>query len=154
MARTRINPLLVKLHRSYTVEETSRLLNVHRNTVRAWLKSGLPVIDTSRPALIQGKVLRAFLEARRVGAKRPSPPGTMYCLKCRGPRSPALGMVDFIPREARAGNLQALCETCGTTMHRRARQSLLSTILPGLEVLIAEAPLRIAECPRPSLKCA
>src|SRR5918997_1699111 len=125
MARTRINPLLVKLHRSYTVEETSRLLNVHRNTVRAWLKSGLPVIDTSRPALIQGKVLRAFLESRRVRAKCPCPPGTLYCLKCRAPRLPALGMVDFIPREAGAGNLQALCEPCGTGMHRRARQSLI-----------------------------
>jgi excisionase family DNA binding protein len=146
VSRTRLNPRLAKLHRSYTVEEVARLYGLHRNTVRAWLKGGgLAAIDGGRPVLVQGKTLRGFLEARRTGAKRPCSPGTLYCLRCRQPRQPALGMVDFIARPAGAGNLRALCETCGAPMNRRARWSTVSEVLPGIEVRVMGDPPRIAE---------
>jgi excisionase family DNA binding protein len=152
VSRTRLNPRLAKLHRSYTVEEVARLYKRHRNTVRTWLKTGgLRAIDGGKPALIQGRVLRAFLEARRVADKRPCPPGFLYCFKCRQPRQPALGMADFIPRPAGAGNLRALCEDCGTTMNRRARWCAVGAVLPGIEVRVMQAPPRIAECASPSL---
>ena len=35
---TRLNPRRVKLHRNYTVGEAAMLLDVHKNTVRSWLK--------------------------------------------------------------------------------------------------------------------
>jgi hypothetical protein len=153
VSRTRLNPRLAKLHRSYTVEEVARLFGIHRNTVRAWLKcGGLQAIDSCRPALTQGKVLRAFLTSRRAAAKRPCPPGTLYCMRCRQPRRPALGMADFTPKGDGAGNLCAICEACGATMHRRARWSAVSVVLPEIEVRFAQGPQRIAECSDPSLK--
>lgn len=152
MSRTRLNPRLAKLHRTYTVEEVARLYGVHRNTVRAWLKGeGLRAIDDCRPALIQGKVLRAFLTARRAAGKCPCPPGTLYCMRCRQPRQPALGMADFTPIGERGGNLCAICEACGATMHRRARWSAVSLVLPEIEVRVAQRPRRIAGCSDPSL---
>lgn len=154
MSRTSVDPRRAKLHRSYTVEETSRLFAVHRNTVRAWLKAGLPTIDDGKPALVRGADLRRFLEARRKAARRPCAPGTLYCFGCRASRAPALGMADFIARDGGAGNLRALCETCGTTMHRRARRDDLGVILPGIAVRIMGAQGRIAEWPLPSLNCA
>jgi hypothetical protein len=153
LSRTRFNPRLVKLHRSYTVEEVARLYGIHRNTVRAWMKGGGPeTIDDGRPALIQGKVLRAFLAARRAAGKHPCPPGTLYCMRCRQPRRPALGMADFTPKGDGAGNLCAICEVCGATMYRRARWSAVSLVLPEIEVRVAQRPQRIAECSDPSLK--
>jgi hypothetical protein len=154
VSRTRVDQRRAKLHRSYTVEETSRLFAVHRNTVRAWLKAGLSTIDDAKPALIRGADLRRFLDARRQAARRPCPPGTLYCFSCRASRAPALGMADFIARDGGAGNLRAVCETCGTTMHRRARQDALSIILPGIAVRVMGAQGRIAEWPQPSLNCA
>lgn len=154
MSRTRIDPRRAKLHRSYTVEESARLFAVHRNTVRAWLKAGLYTIDDAKPALIRGADLRRFLGARRKAARRPCAPGTLYCFRCRASRSPALGMADFIARDSGAGNLRALCEACGTTMHRRARQDALGVILPGISVRVMGAEGRIAECPQPSPNCA
>ncbi len=154
MSRTRLNPRLAKLHRSYTVEEIGRLFGVHRNTVRAWLKAGLQAIDGRRPALILGKALRAFLETRLAAAKRPCPPGALYCFKCRIPRVPVPGSAVFQAREAGAGNLRARCATCDTWMFQRARQSRLGSILPGFAVLFVKAPLRITECPPPSVNCA
>lgn len=143
MRRSRPNPRRAKIHYSYSIDEIARLYRVHKNTVRAWLKAGLPALDSGRPVLVQGSELRGFLEHRRTHAKRPCSPGTLYCLKCREPRRPALAMVDFITITATGGNLRALCETCGTMMHRRARSDALAAIMPGIDVRIVEAPPRI-----------
>ena len=88
----RIDPRRNQLPRKSPVETAARLFGVHRNTVRSWQKAGLAAIDTVKPALIRGVTLRTFLESRRKAARRPCPPGTLYCFKCRAARAPALGM--------------------------------------------------------------
>jgi len=153
MASRRVNPYLVKLHRSYTATELAALLNVHKNTVRQWQREGLKPIDSSRPALFHGKAIRTFLAARNAIRKRPCPPGTFYCFRCREPRPPALGMVDYVELKPGTGNLRALCETCTTIMHRRTRRSALTAAMPGIAVQIREAPLRLSGSPVPSLNC-
>jgi excisionase family DNA binding protein len=149
----RINPRLIKIHRAYSVEEAARALGAHKNSVRGWIKKGLPLVDGGRPVLILGQELRAFLERRRTAGKRPCPPGTIFCLKCREPRGPALGMVEYVARNAATGDLTALCETCGTMMFRRARHSDVAAIMPGSDVQIREAGARLLERASPSLNC-
>lgn len=153
MPARRINPRLIKLHRPYSIEEAARALNAHKNTVRGWIKDGLPVADKSRPVLILGHELRSFLERRRKAGKRPCPPGSIYCFKCREPRRPALGMVEYVPRNAITGDLIGLCDACETTMYRRARCADVAAIMPGIDVQIREAQMRIIECAPPSLTC-
>jgi len=153
MSGKRINPGLIKLHRSYTVEEVALRLGVHKHTVRNWIKAGAPTADKSRPLVMHGMELRGWLQQRRKNAKRPCPPGTIYCLKCREPRAPALGMVEYQPFNSVSGNLKALCMECGTMMHRRARKDKIPTIMPNLDVQTEEAPPSIKEWAAPSLNC-
>jgi hypothetical protein len=49
-----------------TVEEVASLSGTHKNTVREWVKAGLPTCDDKRPMLILGHDLATFLQARRV----------------------------------------------------------------------------------------
>lgn len=153
MSARRINPRLIKIHRAYSADEAARALGVHKNSVRGWMKKGLPIVGGGRPVLILGHELRAFLEGRRKAGKRPCPPGTIYCLKCREPRGPALGMVEYVARNAATGDLTALCETCGTMMFRRARCADIGTIMPGIAVQNREAGTRLLERASPSLNC-
>jgi hypothetical protein len=153
MAARRVNPYVVKLHWSYSVPELAARLGVHKNTVRHWQRQGLVPIDASRPVLFQGAVVRAFLVARNASRKRPCSPGKLYCFHCREPRPPALEMVEYIAVTAVTGNLRAICAACGTRMHRRARQASLPAIMPGLDVQITQAPLRLKGRPPPSLNC-
>lgn len=55
----RVNPNLVKIHRSYTARELADCLGVHKNTVRHWQRKGLTPIDARRPYLFKGAVVRA-----------------------------------------------------------------------------------------------
>ncbi|MGE0153129.1 MAG: helix-turn-helix domain-containing protein [Reyranellaceae bacterium] len=114
------NPRLAKLHCSYTVEEAARALDTHKNTIRTWLKAGLASVAGSWPVLIRGADLRDFLSRRRASAKRPCPPGHLYCLRCREPRKPDAALVEYLPAQAGAGNIRAVCPCCTTLMHRRA----------------------------------
>lgn len=146
----RINPRRAKLHWSYTVNELADRLDVHKHTVRGWLKKGLPAIDGAKPTLILGSDFQAWWGTQRKAAKRPCQPGQIYCFKCREPKTPALGMVEYAATNAATGNLKAICETCGTMMHRRTRLADIAAKMPGLDVQIALAPSSIVERAHPS----
>lgn len=153
MAARRVNPCAVKLHRSYSVPELAACFGVHKNTVRHWQSNGLTPLDCKRPVLFQGATIRAFLTKRNASRKCPCPPGTLYCFKCRAARPAALGMVDYVSINAVSGNVRAICATCETVMHRRARMAALASILPGCEVQFVQAPPRLKGRPSPSLNC-
>ena len=76
----------VKVLRSYTIDEVARTLEVHRNTVRHWIKAGLPIIDDKRPILMLGSDLADFLSRQRDARRQPCQAGQMFCLKCRKPQ--------------------------------------------------------------------
>ena len=147
MGRRRFNPRRVKINRNYTVEEVARLLQAHKNTVRSWLKEGLPVIDRQRPALILGRDLQAFLDSRRKQLKQTCRPGEMYCLKCRTPRTPAGGMVDYVPMTANSGNLRGICPDCHTLIHRRVGLAKSEEIRGSLDVTVPHADPHIRREP-------
>ena len=152
MAARRINPRAVKLHRSYSVPELAACFGVHKNTVRHWQRDGLVALE-GRPIVFPGETVRAFLTKRNAARKRPCPPGTIYCFRCRQPRAPAGRMVDYVPISPVSGNVRAICETCDTIMHRRAQKALVATIMPGCDVQIVQAPPRLRGRPFPSLNC-
>ena len=82
----RVNGRRIKMHRTYSIEELARCLRIHKTTVRRWLKGGLSTIDTRRPALVDGTVLRIFLDAKRKRRRQRCGRGELFCLRCRCPR--------------------------------------------------------------------
>ncbi|MGC1269072.1 MAG: helix-turn-helix domain-containing protein [Croceibacterium sp.] len=154
MPAPRANHRRVKLHRIYSAVELAACCGVHKNTVRHWQANGLEPVSTGRPTLFDGATVRAFLAKRNASRKRPCPPGTLYCFKCRQPRAPAMGMIEATSLNATTGNLIAMCETCGTMMHRRTRLAAIPAIMPNLTVQIMEAGPRLSERTKPSLNCA
>jgi hypothetical protein len=153
MPARRVNPYLVKRTRSYTTSELAARLGVHKNTVRLWKCDGLEAIDDSRPTMFHGEAVRMFLIQRNTRRKRPCPPGTLYCFRCREARQPVPRTVEYLESKPGTGNLRALCETCDTVMHRGIRRSALATVMPGISVQIREAPLRLSGGPGPPLNC-
>jgi hypothetical protein len=149
----RFNPRRVKVHRSYTVGEVARILEAHKNTVRAWLRDGLKPIDQRRPVLIQGGQLASYVDARRKRRRQPCGPGEFYCFRCRLPKAAADDTADYMPVTPRSGNLMARCSDCGTRMYRRVALRKLRAVAGDLQVHLPQAQQRIVEGADPSLNC-
>lgn len=153
MARRRVNPNIVKLNRTYDASQLAACCDVHKNTVLNWRKAGLEPIDSSKPIVFHGSMVREFLRKRSAERKQPCGPGKLYCLRCRAPRKPALKFVEYVPLTARSGNLRAFCGTCEAVMHRKVRRVDLAENMPGLDVQFWERSLRLTGNPSPSLNC-
>lgn len=136
MANRRVDPRRIKIHFAYSIEEAASALGTHKNTIRAWIKRGLPIADERRPIVISGAEIRAFLDARRSAGKRPLGPGEFFCFRCRSPKSPAGRMADFIGSQAGLGTLCGLCPDCETIVYRRASLAKLSIASANLDVKI------------------
>lgn len=151
MSKRHPNPRLAKIHRNYTVEEAARLFDVHRNTVREWIKRGLPICDSKKPMLILGKDLAEFLQARRTKNKQTCQPGEMYCVRCRAPKAPAGDMAEYIPVTESLGNLIAICPDCEAFMNRRVRLAKLAQIRGQLDITMPQALQHINKRHQPSV---
>ena len=134
---------------SYTVEEVARQLGTHKNTVRAWVKAGLPTSDGKRPMLILGVDLAAYLQARRKKNKRPCQPGEIYCVRCRAPKQPAGDMAEYQSITEQLGNLEGICPDCDLMIYRRASMAKLAEIRGKLDISFTEAQRRVidSDCP-------
>ena len=150
MRKRRPNYRLAKIHRSYTVEEVAGLFGTHKNTVRAWVKAGLPTCDSKRPLLILGTDLAAYLMARMTKNKRPCKPGEIYCVRCRAPKLPAGDMAEYQPITTSLGNLIGICPVCDAMIFRRASLAKLPLIRGQLDITVMEVRRGLSESHSPT----
>lgn len=139
-----------KINRNYTVEEVAVLYDVHKVTVRAWIKAGLPTLHEMRPMLILGGDLAAFHQARRTKNKQKCKPGEMYCIRCRAPKVPD-GEVEYQPKTATLGNLVGICQDCYTIMNRRVSLAKLEQVRGQMDITIPQALQHIVESKQPTV---
>jgi len=139
MAR-KLNRRSFSTHRAYTVSEIADRLNVHRQTVLRWIKAGdLQPVDETRPILVEGTTLKAYL-ATRQPKKQKCGADEWFCMKCRTPRKAAFGEAEIITANRVTCNVRALCEQCATLMHRRFSHADLATLAACMTIT---APQRL-----------
>ena len=144
----------IKSKYSYTVEEAARALDLHRNTVRNWVRrGGLPAMTELRPHLLLGSVLIEYLKSRRLALKRTCGLGELYCLKCRAPRKPVSELIEHIPMASGRTRIVAICSTCETLMHRFVANRNLEASLCRFGVQPEPAHGSLTDTRYPSLNC-
>ena len=146
-----LNPNKAKIHRNYTVEEVAELFSVHKNTVRGWIKSGLPVCDDRKPMLILGADLRLFIRDKKAKRKQKCKPWELFCVRCRKPQTPAGGMVEYEAQTATKGRLIALCPDCSGVMNKFSSMNAIEALKPKLEVTLPRALNNINKIDNPLL---
>jgi excisionase family DNA binding protein len=129
----------IKSRWNYTVAEVAALLGVARNTVRKWIKDGLPLATDRRPFLIRGCDLKAFLDRRVVSRKQPLGPGQIFCVACRAPKRPAGDMADYAARGPNCGTLIGICPDCHRVIRRVVSWAALDFTAAGLDLSIRRA---------------
>ncbi len=145
MGKRHPNHRLVKIHRSYTVNEIANLLGMHKNTVRNWVKDGLDTIDDKRPMLVLGQTLVAFIKTRRVKNKQPCKPGELYCVRCHAPKCPAGDMAEYTPINEKFGNLIAICPTCDSIMNQLVSLARIKEVCRKIDITFPKALRHIVD---------
>lgn len=151
MGKRHPNHRLVKIHRSYTVEEVAKLFGNHRNTVRNWVKSGLATIDEKRPMLILGHDLVAFVKKRKAKNKQKLKPGELYCVRCRDPKFPAGDMAEYSPVTPKIGNLIAICPDCDSIMNRRVSLARIGEVGGNVDITFPKELRHIVKRAKPTV---
>ena len=141
-----------KLHHSYSIAETARLLNVSRNTVQYWATRDLEVIRIGRTVLILGEALRDFGERRRSASRTKLKPGEFYCLRCRAAVCVLPELVEIFATAPRTVNLRGLCSDCDGFVHRRV--AVAGLVLAGFPHITGAPDSHLNDSPCPSLNCA
>lgn len=139
---------------SYTVDEAARALNIHRNTVRNWVRSGgLPAMTATRPHLILGAQLVEFLKGKRLALKRKCARGELYCLRCREPRKPVPELIESRPIASGRTLIIAMCSECETLMHRFVADRNLDASLWEFGAQLRAADGSLVDTGYPRLNC-
>ena len=102
------NLRIIKRSMSYTVEDTSRLYKIHKNTVYDWLKIGLKSIDNKEPRLIHGTDLKNFLSKQNNKNKKATQFNEFYCFHCKQAHNVYKNSV-YISHKGNFLSLKGLC---------------------------------------------
>ncbi|MDX2470965.1 MAG: helix-turn-helix domain-containing protein [SAR324 cluster bacterium] len=109
---------MVKINRNYTFEELATVFGVHKNTVSAWVRSGLPCLKERRPFLILGVEAKLYLQGQRKEKKQKCKPDELYCMRCKVPTKPAENFVEYLPLTATKGRLTGFCSCCECVVNK------------------------------------
>lgn len=124
----------VKRLRSYTIEEAAEAVGASDQTIRQWIRNGLPAFTEKRPFLIMGSDLKAWL-SKGADAIRPKLEiGEFYCLRCKKAVKSAVGAADYRPLSDTHGMLTSFCARCEGPCSRITSGSALSDWGAVLEI--------------------
>jgi len=132
--RRTYNVRWIKATWPYTVQEIADLLDVHKNAVLRWVKSGLAADRSRRPLLIRGNALAQFLRERQSAKRRRCKPNEFYCFCCRVPRAAYLDIVDIVIENSPLLRLRGLCSVCDTPVNKLQRVTDLAKIRESFNV--------------------
>jgi hypothetical protein len=138
----RFNPNLAKIHRNHSIEEVATLFGVHKNTVRAWIREGLPISDSKRPTLILGSDLRSFLQLKRQKHKQKCQPCEIYCVKCKSRQIPETGLIEYETINSTTFCVTAICPRCENIINKFVNTDGFAKIQAQLNITI---PARIKQ---------
>ena len=134
----------IKSHHVYTPWTASQALRCHRQTVIRWVKHHeLPADTTSKPWMIAGSDLKAFLGGRQNKRRCKLALHHCFCFGCKGPREPDGKIADYNHLTHVTGRLTALCPDCGCLMHKIVRRSDLEAVRAKIDLTVQKAHPRL-----------
>ncbi len=105
---------------AYDIKDVCKLFDVHEQTVRAWIKAGLPVIDKKKPMLIYGFDLKTFIKAQNDNNKCKTQFDEIYCMKCRDACSVFQNNIT-VQHKNNGLHVNGQCRNCKTSMFKHIR---------------------------------
>tara|TARA_R110000737_G_C14567019_1_gene483389 strand:- start:3 stop:491 length:489 start_codon:yes stop_codon:yes gene_type:complete len=146
------NTRLIKRDYSYDIKELSELLGVHIRTIREWIKSGLGLIDKTRPYLMHGSEIIFFLKDKQSKRKHPCKLHEFFCFKCQAPRQVWEDLIDIKILGPNRLQLMGICKTCTTKVFKTGSVRKIPKYIQTFNIQKMEGQ-HIIELTHPTLMC-
>ena len=126
---------LVKNTICYTTEDIAELFNLHKCTVRHWLKICLIKIDKRKPYMVHGTDLIHFIKSQKEKKSFICKFDELPCFRCRKPRKPKRGEVILQIQNSKKGLLKGNCNACGSKMNKAVSMKNIDKIMNIFDVI-------------------
>lgn len=101
----------------YSVKRLAETLERREETVRRWIKDGMPTIGFECPYMIDGQEAKHWLNQKWRQRKKPCALDQLYCLPCHSRKHPAQDSVAIIETPDGGLRLEAKCPACGASIY-------------------------------------
>jgi len=112
----------------YDIDGLARLYNVHPKTISKWQNEGLEAIDSRKPALFYGHVVKKFIGQMNELNKCKINFENFFCFKCQEGKSPLKKQIQILPIDQKFLRVKAICQTCKNVMHKPYKLDDLSQL--------------------------
>jgi hypothetical protein len=102
----------IRISHVYTLPEIAKCLDRELSTIQRWVKTGLPIIEGSKPPLVDGVELKTWLVLKWQSKKKPCRDGELLCCSCSKPQKPIKGSVSLQPRTDKTITILGRCGQC------------------------------------------
>jgi len=117
----------------YSFKQVAKDLDRTVETVQRWKRDGMPIIEGTKPPLIDGAELLAYHKKKREDRKRPCAVDEIFCFICKTQRHPKIGSVIIRPVNQKRFSIDAECEECGCDMHKGGAMDTVEVFEAALE---------------------
>jgi hypothetical protein len=143
-----LNP--IKYWWVYDIEEICDLYKkykLHHQTVIEWIRKGLPTIDKTKPALIYGYDLKAFLGNQNLAGKFKTEFHQIFCRGCKEIKEPYKKQVQ-LEHKKNFVNAKARCPSCKKELFKSYK---LDDFQKLKSVFCVVDVLQLYDCANPAL---
>lgn len=110
----------IRPSQTYSIAELASAIQRSPATVRAWLRQGMPTVDSLKPTVIDGAQAKEWLRRKWASRKAKAGGNEAHCLRCRGPRAFAEGSRSLRRITVKVLAISGTCAVCGCRTNKFA----------------------------------
>ncbi len=106
------NSNLIISNRSYSTEKIKKLIGIHEQTIRDWVKNEKLQVVSKKPISIYGAVLKEFIKNRNESHKKTLEFNQMKCFKCKAISIPQDNQISIYYNKNGSIRATGICQNC------------------------------------------
>jgi hypothetical protein len=120
------NYKLIESNRSYSTEKIKKLIGIHEQTIREWIKEGNLECVSKKPILIYGAVLKEFIKNKNESHKKTLNFNEFKCLKCKAISIPKDNQISIYHNKNGSIRATGICQNCNNEFSKLYKKNSIN----------------------------
>lgn len=135
------NYKLIESNRSYSTEKIKKLIGIHEQTIREWIKECNLECVSKKPILIYGAVLKEFIKNRNENHKKTLNFNEFKCLKCKAILIPQGNQISIYNNKNGSIRATGICQNCNNEFSKLFKKDSIEQLKNSFFIKPTESTL-------------